>query len=112
MTVLTRGRRGPIIELEKCVLPSTCLPPPFRANHHAAWEDFESGAEEPIVLTEDEAAAPSDAVVYQVMLESPLTVVKANVTQSGAYALFLEHGGDEIPVTLISASGEVLVTGA
>lgn len=64
------------------------------------------------MLASGDVAVPSTTAVYQVVLEDPLVAVRIVIAESGAYALFLEHGTDEIPVELISAAGEVLVPGA
>lgn len=77
-----------------------------------AWETFASGDIGPTLLASGDPAVPSSTAVYQVTLEDPLVAVRVVIAESGAYALFLEHGTDEIPVELISAAGEVLVPGA
>lgn len=64
------------------------------------------------MLVSGGSATPSTAVVYQIALEDPLVVINVDITEAGAYALFLEHGADEVPVAFVSASGTVLVAGA
>lgn len=66
------------------------------------------GEEEPTVLASGEAVVPSAAVVYQIALEEPLVLVPVNVTAAGAYAVFKEHGGDEVTTALVSPTDVVL----
>lgn len=51
-------------------------------------------------------------MVYQVALEDPLVLVQVEVTIAGAYAVFLEHGAEEVGTVLASPSGVVLVAAA
>ncbi|CAM9246506.1 unnamed protein product [Ectocarpus sp. 12 AP-2014] len=78
----------------------------------AAWDAYTSGAEDATVLAPGEPATPSTVVVYQVALEDPLVLVQVEVTIAGAYAVFLEHGAEEVGTVLASPSGVVLVAAA
>ncbi|CAN0132293.1 unnamed protein product, partial [Ectocarpus sp. 13 AM-2016] len=77
-----------------------------------AWDEYTSGAEDATVLASGESATPSADVVYEVTLEDPLLLVTVEITAAGAYAVFLEHGSDEVGTALVSPSGDVLVAGA
>lgn len=73
-----------------------------------AWDAYLDG-EEPTVLSLGESSTPSADVVYQITLQDPLVMVPVEVTDAGAYAVFLEHGHDEVSTALASPSGVVLV---
>ncbi|CAM9503065.1 unnamed protein product, partial [Ectocarpus fasciculatus] len=75
----------------------------------AAWYEYTSGAEDATVLAPGEGATPSVLVVYQVALEDPLVLVQVEVTTAGSYAVFLEHGAEEVGTVFTSPSGVVLV---
>ncbi|CAN0433101.1 unnamed protein product, partial [Laminaria digitata] len=61
----------------------------------SAWESFASGAQEPTILSAGEPATPSETDVYQIALEDPLLLVLVELSDAGAFALFLEHDTDE-----------------
>ncbi|CAN0399296.1 unnamed protein product [Pylaiella littoralis] len=77
----------------------------------AAWDAFLDGAE-PTVLAPGDSSTPSADVVYQIALEDQVVVVPVEVVAAGAYAVFLEHGADEVATALVSPSGVVLVAAA
>lgn len=63
------------------------------------------GEEDATVLASGETVIPDATVVYQTTLDVPIVVLPAEVTDAGAYALLLEHGGGEVSTALISPSG-------
>ncbi|CAM9304344.1 unnamed protein product [Ectocarpus sp. 13 AM-2016] len=63
------------------------------------------GEEDATVLASGETAIPDATVVYQTTLDESIVVVPAEVTDAGAYALLLEHGGGEVSTALISPFG-------
>ena len=64
------------------------------------------------VLAAGETASPSGSTVYEVALEEPLIQVPVNIISEDAYALFVEHGSDEVSVVVTSPMGIVLTAGA
>lgn len=66
------------------------------------------GEEVPTVLASGDTAIPDATVVYQTILDQSIVVVPAEITDAGAYALLLEHGGDEVDTALVSPSGTVV----
>ncbi|CAM9369523.1 unnamed protein product [Ectocarpus sp. 12 AP-2014] len=71
----------------------------------AAWDAFMDGEEDATVLASGESVIPDATIVYQTTLDESIVVVPAEVTDAGAYALLLEHGGGEVSTALISPSG-------
>lgn len=63
------------------------------------------GEQEATVVASGDTVIPDAAVVYQTTLDQSIMVLPADVTDPGAYALLLEHGGGEVGTALISPSG-------
>lgn len=70
------------------------------------------GEEAPIVLASGDPAIPDATVVYQTVLDESIVVLPAEITDAGAYALLLEHGGDEVNTALVSPSGTAVTAAA
>jgi len=51
-------------------------------------------------------------MVYEVVLEDSVVQVTVEIANDGAYALFIEHGSDEVIAVVTSSSGDVLTAGA
>lgn len=70
------------------------------------------GEEAPTVLASGGTVIPNATVVYQIILDASIVVVPAEVTDAGAYALLLEHGGEEVDTALVSPSGTMVTAAA
>lgn len=79
---------------------------------HTAWEEYEEDPSTATTLSSGDTASPSNATVYEVILEDPLVQIPVEITTAGAYALFVEHGSGEVSVVVTSPLGVVLSAGA
>lgn len=74
------------------------------------WEQYADGDSTGQELEDGDTADPSDSVVYSLHLESDSSSNKMSIeiSEGGAYAIFLEHGEEELTFELTSADGEVI----
>lgn len=96
----------------QCTRVTPLLRRPLSLPVATAWELFDSGTGDSMSLTAGDSATPSDTVVYQAALDGYLVIIPVEVADVGAYAVFVEHGTEEVTVALVSAAGAVLVAGA